>query len=224
MKKELLDNNMTIKIKDVIHNNKRNISNENKNLVNLNQIQSSNSSKINVLSGIKSNNKYNLLLTKTLVNNDNIYNKTLFNKTTNGFNKGKSIDSKKFNYNFNVLFKIKNNFEYSPFKPIINHYKKQQSALSKKNPVNMKNIEGDDIHNNIKKNRKLNFNLRSLDKEINHRKISINKSHKNHKSAKKPHISLPKKIFPENKCEKRNIDRTKVVKKKENIISFGQIK
>ena len=228
IKKELIDNNMTIKIKNVIHNNKRNITNENKNLdnlnQNLNQIQSTNSSNINIFTGMKLNNKYNLLLTKTLVNNDNIYNKTLFNKTTNGFNKGKSIDSKKFNYNFNVLFKIKNNFEYSPFKPIINHYKKQQSALSKKNPVNMKNIEGDDIHNNIKKNRKLNFNLRSLDKEINHRKISINKSHKNHKSAKKPHISLPKKIFPENKCEKRNIDRTKVVKKKENIISFGQIK
>jgi hypothetical protein len=222
---------MALKIKKVIHNNKRNIINENKNLFNLNQnlnqIQStnnSNNSNINIIGGNEPNNKYDLLLTKTISNNDNIYNKTLFNKTTNGFSKGKSIDSKKFNYNFNALFKIKNNFEYSPFKPRLNHDKKQQSALSKKNPINIKNMETDDINNNTKKNRKLNFNLRSLDKEINHKKININKSQKNHKSAKKPNISLPKKLFPENKCEKRNIDRSKVMKKKENIISFVQIK
>ena len=237
IKKELIDNNMALKIKKVIHNNKRNIINENKNLFNLNQnlnqIQSTNNnnnSNINIIGGNEPNNKYDLLLTKTISNNDNIYNKTLFNKTTNGFSKGKSIDSKKFNYNFNALFKIKNNFEYSPFKPRLNHDKKQQSALSKKNPINIKNMETDDINNNTKKNRKLNFTLRSLDKEINHRKVNINHSRKNNKSAKKVNISLPQKFFTENninnnnKCEKRNIDRSKILIKKENIISVDSNK
>jgi len=233
IKKEVIDNNITLKIKNVIHNNRRNILNENKNLnnlnQNLNQIQSSNSNNDNINignTGNEPNNKYNLLLTKTIVNNDNLYNKTLFNKTTNGFNKGKSIDSKKFNYNFNALFKIKNNFEYSPFKPKINHDIKHQPILSKKNPVNIKNIETDDIHNSTKKNRKFNLNLKSLDKEVNHRKININQSRKNHKSAKKTNVSLPQKLFTENNynknniCEKRNIDRSKIMIKKENIISI----
>ena len=233
IKKEVIDNNITLKIKNVIHNNRRNILNENKNLnnlnQNLNQIQSSNSNNDNINignTGNESNNKFNLLLTKTIVNNDNLYNKTLFNKTTNGFNKGKSIDSKKFNYNFNALFKIKNNFEYSPFKPKINHDIKHQPILSKKNPVNIKNIETDDIHNSTKKNRKFNLNLKSLDKEVNHRKININQSRKNHKSAKKTNVSLPQKLFTENNynknniCEKRNIDRSKIMIKKENIISI----
>ena len=233
IKKEVIDNNITLKIKNVIHNNRRNILNENKNLnnlnQNLNQIQSSNSNNDNINignTGNEPNNKYNLLLTKTIVNNDNLYNKTLFNKTTNGFNKGKSIDSKKFNYNFNALFKIKNNFEYSPFKPKINHDIKHQPILSKKNPVNLKNIETDDIHNSTKKNRKFNLNLKSLDKEVNHRKININQSRKNHKSAKKTNVSLPQKLFTENNynknniCEKRNIDRSKIMIKKENIISI----
>jgi hypothetical protein len=241
IKKEIIDSNMTLKIKNVIHNNKRNILNENKNLYNLNQnlnqIQSTKSNNnnnnynINMNNtGNESNNKYNLLLTKTIVNNDNIYSKTLFNKTTNGFNKGKSIDSKKFNYNFNILFKIKNNFEYSPFKPNINHDKKHQQTSSKKNLVKIKNIETDDILNNIKKNRKLNFNLRSLDKELNHRKININHSRKNHKSAKKVNISLPQKLFTDNninknnKCQKRKIDRSKILIKKENIISVDSNK
>ena len=233
IKKEVIDNNITLKIKNVIHNNKRNILNENKNLYNLNQnlnqVQSSNSNNDNINmgnTGNELNNKYNLLLTKTIVNNDNLYNKTLFNKTTNGFNKGKSIDSKKFNYNFNALFKLKNNFEYSHFKSKINHDKKHQPILSKKNPVNIKNIETDDIHNSTKKNRKFNLNLKSLDKEVNHRKININQSRKNHKSAKKTNVSLPQKLFTENKynknniCEKRNIDRSKIMIKKENIISI----
>ena len=235
IKKEI-DNNMTIKIKNVIHNNKRNILSENKNLYNLNQnlyqIQrtNSNSSNNNIITGNESNNKFNLLLAKTIVNNDKIYGKTLFNKTMNGFNKGKSIDYKKLNYNFNALFKIKNTFEYSPFKPKINHDKKPLSTLSKKNPINIKNIETDDIFNSSNKNRKLNFNLRSMDKEINHRKININHPRKNHKSVKQANISLPKKLFIENnitkekKCEKRNIDRSKIMMKKENIISVNSNK
>ena len=211
IKKELIDNNMNLKIKTIIHNNKRNIIKENKNLNNLNQnlcqIQNTKSSKNNInidTAGNDSSNKYNLLLTKTIANNDNIYSKTLFNKTTNGFNKGKSISNKKFNYNFNVLLKIKNNYEYSPYKPKINKDKKKES-ISKKNPVNKNHIEIDDIHNNSKKNRKLNINLRSLDKEIHHRKININHSKRNYNSAKKVNISLPQKLFP----EKRNIDKKK---------------
>ena len=223
IKKEVIDNNMTLKIRNVIHNNKRNILNENKNLYNLNQnshqIQSTNSNNSNTnidITGNDSSNKYNLLLTKTIVNNDNIYNKTLFNKTTNGFNKGKNMNNKKFNYNFNVLFKIKNNFEYSPFKPKINHDTKKKSISKKKNV----NIEIDDIHNNTKKNRKLNINLRSLDKEIHHRRININHSKKNHNSTKKVNISLPQKLFP----EKRNNNKNKKMMKKENIISVDSNK
>jgi hypothetical protein len=217
IKKEIIDNNMTLKIKNVMHNNKRNILNENKNLYPLNQnfhqIQNTNSNKNINTTENDSSNKYNLLLTKTIVNNDNIYSKTLFNKTTNGFNKTKNIDNKKFNYNFNVLFKIKNNYEYSPFKPKINHDTKKK-PLSKKNLVNMNHIEIDDVHNNSKRNPKLNINLKSLDKEIHHRKINTNHSKKNHNSAKKFNISLPQKLFP----EKRNIDNNKKKIKKENII------
>ena len=200
----------------------------------LHQIQSTNSenSHINIcgFAGNEPNNKHNLLITKTIVNNDNIFNKTLFNKTANGFNKGKSIDNKKFNYNFNTLFKIKNKFEYSPFKPKINTDIKKQTFLPKKYPVNIKNIETNDIHNNTTTNRKLKFNLRSLDKDINHRKINISHSRKNPKSSKKVNISLPQKLFTENninkgnKCEKRIIDRNKIMIKKENIISVDSNK
>jgi len=69
-----------------------------------------------------------------------------------------------------------------------------------------------------------------MDKEINHRKININHPRKNHKSVKKANISLPKKIFIENnitkekKCEKRNIDISKIMMKKENIISVNSNK
>jgi hypothetical protein len=217
IKKEIIDNNINLKIKNVMHNNKRNILNENKNLYplnqNLHQIQNTNSNKNINTTENDSSNKYNLLLTKTIVNNDNIYSKTLFNKTTNGFNKTKNIDNKKFNYNFNVLFKIKNNYEYSPFKPKINHDTKKK-PLSKKNLVNMNHIEVDDIHNNSKRNPKLNINLKSLDKEIHHRKINVNHSKKNHNSAKKFNMTLPQKLFP----EKRNTDNNKKKIKKENII------
>jgi hypothetical protein len=226
IKKEVIDNNMTIKIKKVMHNNKRKILSENKNLYtlnqNLHQIQNTNSSNNSIINidttRNESSNKYNLLLTKTITNNDNIYSKTLFNKT-NGFNKGKNIDNKKFNYNFNVLFKIKNNFECSPLKPKTNHDTKKK-LISKKYPINMNHIEIDDIQNNSKKNRKLNINLRSLDKEIHNRKININHSKRNYNSAKKVNMSFPQKLFP----EKRNIDKNKKIIKKENIISIDSNK
>ena len=226
IKKEVIDNNMTIKIKKVMHNNKRKILSENKNFYtlnqNLHQIQNTNNSNNSIINidttRNESYNKYNLLLTKTITNNDNIYSKTLFNKT-NGFNKGKNIDNKKFNYNFNVLFKIKNNFEYSPLKPKTNHDTKKK-LISKKYPLNMNLIEVDDIQNNSKKNRKLNINLRSLDKEIHNRKININHTKRNYNSAKKVNMSFPQKLFP----EKRNIDKNKKMIKKENIISIDSNK
>ena len=216
IKKEVIDNNMTLKIKKVIHNNKRNIINENKNIYNLNQnlyqIQSINSNNSNINIGTTGNdlsNKYNLLLTKTIANNDNIYCKTLFNKTTNGFNKGKNLENKKFNYNFNALLKMKNNFDYSPFKPKIGHDQKQPFIISKINP-NINNVESDDT----RKYQKTNINIRSLDKEIKHSKININNSRKNHNSAKKVNIYLPQKIVP----EKKNVDKSKIIIKRENII------
>ena len=237
IKKEILDNNMNLKIINVMHNNKRNVIDEHKNFQHMKRnflnIQYINSDSINSNNGIaggESANKYNLLLTKTTVNNDNIYNKTLFNKTTNGFHKDKIADNKKFNYNFNALFKIKNNFEYTPFKLHINYNKRQPSNLSKKNPVNINNIEIDNKNSNVKRNRKLNFTLRSLDKELNIKKINMNPSRKSQNSTKKVNISLPQKISSENNIinnniyEKRNIDKSKIVIKRDNIISIDSKK
>ena len=244
IKKEIIDNNMTLKIKNVIHNNnKRKILNKSNDIYNMSKNlhhfqNNNNKSNININNNKNNNcnnknsniniNKYNLLLTKTLVNNDNINNKTLFNKTTNGFHKGRNIDNRKFNYNFNVLFKIKNNFEYSPFKPQVNHNKKFPSHLSKKYPVNLNNFEVDNIPYNIKRNRKLNYNLRSLNKELSHRKININNSIKIHNSVKKVNISLQEKIssknnniINENIYGKKNIDKRKLVIKRKNNISVG---
>ena len=242
IKKEIIDNNMTLKIKNVIHNNnKRKILNKSNNVYNMsknlhhfqninnkNNINNNkNNNSINKNNNI-SINKYNLLLTKTIVNNDNVYNKTLFNKTANGFHKGRNIDNKMFNYNFNVLFKIKNNFEYSPFRPKANHNKKFPSHLSKKYPVNLNNLGVDYSPDNIKRNRKLNYNLRSLDKELNHRKININNSRKIHNSIKKVNMSLQQKISSENNNinvindnihRKKNIDKKKFVIKRKNNIS-----
>ena len=76
IKKEVIDNNMNLKIKNIIHNNKRNFFNDNKNLYTFNQIfhqKQSNNSNINIdTRGNDLSNKYNLLFTKTIVNNDNI--------------------------------------------------------------------------------------------------------------------------------------------------------
>jgi hypothetical protein len=223
---------MNLKIINVMHNNKRNVIDEyknfqhtKKNFLNIQYINSESINSNNGIAGGESANKYNLLLTKTTVNNDNIYNKTLFNKTTNGFHKDKIAKNKKFNYNFNALFKIKNNFEYSPFKPHINYNKRQPSNLSKKNPVNINNLEVDNKNSIVKRNRKLNFTLRSLDKELNIRKINMNPSRKSQNSAKKVNISLPQKISSENNIyEKRNIDKSKIVIKRDNIISIDSKK
>ena len=244
IKKEIIDNNLTLKINDVIHNNnKKKILNESKNVYNmsknLHHIQNINNyyninNKHNNISidikgktGNESTNKFNLLLSKTIVNNDNVYNKTLFNKTTNGFHKRKVIDNKKFNYNFNVLFKIKNNFEYSPFRPQVSHNKKMPSHLSKKSPININNLEADINYYHAKRNN----NLRSLDKELNHRKININNSRKLHNSAKKINKSLQHKASSENKNiirdninEKKNIDKNRFVIKRKNIISVDSKK
>jgi hypothetical protein len=222
IKKEILDNNMNLKIINVMHNGKRNVIDEHKNFqqmkknfLNIQNINIDSSNSNNGIAGGDSANKYNLLLTKTTVNNDNVYNKTLFNKTTNGFHKDKIADNKKFNYNFNVLFKIKNNFEYSPFRPHINYSKRQTSILSKKNPENMNNLEVDNFNCKIKRNRKLNLTLRSLDKEINLRKINMNPSGKSHNSAKKVNKSLPQKISSENNIVNNN---KKIIKKSKKAI------
>ena len=233
IKKELLDINMNLKITNVINNNKKNILDEhkniqhiNKNLVNIQSIDNNNSNYNNGIEGYESANKYNLLLTKKTINNDSIYNKTLFNRTTNGFHK----ENKKFNYNFNVLLKIKNNFEYSPFKPHINYNKRQPNNLSKKNILNLYNPEVDNSICKIKKNRKLNLTLRSIHKEFNLRKININPSGKSSNSDKKVNISLQQKISSENNIinnntyEKRNIDKSKIVIKRDNIISVDSKK
>ena len=244
IKKEIIDNTLTLKINDVMHNNnKKKILNESKNVYNMTKnlyhIQNINNynninNKHNNISidikgktGNESTNKFNLLLSKTIVNNDNIYNKTLFNKTTNGFHKRKVIDNKKFNYNFNVLFKIKNNFEYSPFRPQVSHNKKMPSHLSKKSQININNLEADINYYNAKRNN----NLRSLDKELNHRKININNSRKLHNSAKKINKSLHQKASSENKNiirdninEKKNIDKNRFVIKRKNIISVDSKK
>ena len=234
IRKEIIDNNMTSKIKNIIHNSKINILDEHRNFYsmnkNLHHICKINNNKNNSNSNIGitgSENKYNLSLNKKNVNNINVFNNMIFNKTTNGFHKRKIIDNGKFNYNFNVLFKIKNNFEYSPFKPQINNSKRLGSNISKKNIENINHLE---VDNNIKvkKNRILNFTLRSLDKELNFRKININTSEKS--NTKKVNISLPQKISLENKIinnniyGKRNIDKNRIMIKRDNIISVDSKK
>ena len=214
IKKELIDNNMNLKIKNVIHNNKRNNILDHKNMLNLNKnfVQIQNNSNNSNSNGNDLTNKYNLLLTKTSINNDHIYNKTLFNKTSNGFNKGNNLESKKFKRNFNALFKAHNNYDYSPLKAQLNN-KKQVTFMNKKNAINIKNIEID--NNNFKRNKEFS-NLRSQEKEINHRKDN-NIISKNNYSAKKVNISLPQKIFI-NKHEIINKKKPKSSMKRGNVI------
>ena len=196
VKKEILDNNITLKIKDVINKNNNktlysyiyNINNNNKNKEENEMMYKYN--------------KYNLLVTKSNINNDTIYNKTLFNKTAKGFKDDK-------NNNFNVLFKIKNNFEYCPFKQKIDN-KKQSSILDKNNITNNYNIMKN------KDNKEYNINLKSLEKDIEQKKNKLNSIRTNHKSAKKENISIPKKVFSEN----NNLNRIKAKSsmKRGNII------
>ena len=200
VKKEILDNNITLKIRDVINKNNNktlysNIYNINNNTKNKDKDREENEMMYKY-------NKYNLLVTKSNINNDTIYNKTLFNKTAKGFRDDK-------NNNFNVLFKIKNNFEYCPFKQKIDN-KKQSSILDKNNITNNYNIMKN------KDNKEYNINLKSLEKDIEQKKNKLNNIRTNHKSAKKENISIPKKVFSEN----NNLNRIKAKSsmKRGNII------
>jgi hypothetical protein len=200
VKKEILDNNITLKIKDVINKNNNktlysNIYNINNNTKNKDKDREENEMMYKY-------NKYNLLVTKSNINNDTIYNKTLFNKTAKGFRDDK-------NNNFNVLFKIKNNFDYCPFKQKIDN-KKQSSILDKNNIINNYNIMKN------KDNKEYNINLKSLEKDIEQKKNKLNNIRTNHKSAKKENISIPKKVFSEN----NNLNRIKAKSsmKRGNII------
>ena len=199
IKKDILDNNITLRIKDAItynkHSNKTLYSN-----ISVNINKKKDKDRDNDV--INKNNKYNLLLSKSNINNDNIYNKTLFNKTAKGFKEDKKNS-------YNVLFKIKNNFEYCPFKQKIEN-KKQTSILDKNS----------NIHNfNIIKNKEYNYNLKSLEKEIGHKKNKIHNISHIHKSAKKENISIPKKIISEN----NNLNRLKEREKAKSSIKRGNI-
>ena len=186
IKKEIfLDNNMALKIKSAFHNNKRNHIINNKNLFPIKNSNASNTeSKI-----INKKNKYNILLAKPNINNDNIYNKTLFNKTANALKPDK--DNKKSNYNFNLLY-IKNNFDYGAYKRQI-YNNKQVSILNKNKLVNINNFDNVKYFNNIKSEEQ-NFNMRSLEKDIDRRKKIYN-IRNNYKSAKKVNISIPQKLL-----------------------------
>ncbi len=199
VKKEILDNNITLKIRDVI--NKNNNKTLYSNIYNINNNKNKDKDKEENEMMYKYN-KYNLLVTKSNINNDTIYNKTLFNKTAKGFKDEK-------NNNFNVLFKIKNNFEYCPFKQKIDN-KKQSSILDKNNIINNYNIMKN------KDNKEYNINLKSLEKDIEQKKSKLNNIRTNHKSAKKENISIPKKVFLEN----NNLNRIKAKSsmKRGNII------
>ena len=108
VKKEILDNNMTLKIKRAFHTNKRN--NELKTLY---PIKNNNNHAIEN-EVLNKYNKYNLLYTKQNINSDNnnIYNKTLFNKASNVLKLDK-INNKK-NYNLHLIINNKNNLETDP--------------------------------------------------------------------------------------------------------------
>ena len=194
IKKEILDNNMTLKIKRAFHNNKRN--NELKTLYPIKNNINNLAAEIDIKNKY---NKYNLLLTKQNTNNENLYNKTLFNKTSNGLKLDK-INNKN-NYNFHLIFNSKNNLEYEPLKKQIFN-KKLSSILNKNKLVNINNNENTNYFNAIK-NRELNINLRSIDKEkekendINKKNHTNHRIRKNYKSAKKVNISIPQKLLNE---------------------------
>ena len=208
IKKDLIDkNNISSKIKNVFQNNKNNNTLGNNNLYlnkKLFQININN----NGIEVNKKYNKYNLLLTKQ--NNENTYNKTLFNKTANGLKLDKE---KKKSYNFNFLLKIKNNFEYCPFKQQID-CSKQSSIFEKKNITSLRNYDNennDHIYNNIKI-KDFNFNLRSLDK--GNKKRKNNNICKINKSARKAKISIPQKLFQEN-------NETRIDEKAKSLVKIG---
>ena len=202
IKKAIVDNNLNLKINSSMHNNKRGNKSSNKLYHNIPNMNST---------GNEPNkyNKYNLLLAKPNANNDNnLYEKTLFNKTTNGFNQLK----KRYNYNFNFFFKIKNNFEYCPFKPKIDN-KKQSSIISKNKHSNIKRYEIIDNNNNNNNN---NFNLRSLDKDVSQKKHYYNHIRNNHKSEKK--VSFQQRILSSHKIREKDKHKNSVKKGKSNLI------
>ena len=210
IKRAIVDNNMNLKITSSMYYNKR--SNKNGIKANLNNIPN-----INSIGNDISNkhNKYNILLSKPNINNnENLYNKTLFNKTTNGLNQL----NKKYNYNFNFLFKIKNNFEYCPFRPKIEN-KKQSSIMHKNKQTNIKHYEignSNNYINTINKNQNNNINVRSLDKEINYQKKHYYNNVQNfqHKSEKKQ--IFPHKIFSSTNNNNNNNSNSHEMKKREN--------
>ena len=206
IKKAIVDNNINLKINSSMPDNKRN-NNRSGTKIN-NHIQNQNISSIGNEPRNKYN-KYNLLLAKPNINNDNLYDKTLFNKTTNGFNQ---LKKNKYNYNFNFFFKIKNNFEYCPFKPKIEN--KKQSSIISKNKNKNTNIKHYEMIDNTNNNN--NINLRSLDKDNNQRKHYYNHIRNNHKSEKK--VSFPRKLLSSHKKKETDKDRILAKKGKSNIM------
>ena len=199
IKKVIVDNNINLKINSSIHNDK--ISNKsgikiNNNIPNISSKGNEPRNKYD---------KYNLLLAKQNIDNNNLYDKTLFNKTTTGWNQ---LKRNKYN-NFNFLFKIKNNFEYCPFKPNIEN-KKQSSIACKNKHANIRHYEIIDNTNNNN-----NINLRSLDKDNNQRKHYYNHIRNNHKSEKK--VSLPQKLLSSIKYREKDKDKILAKKGKSNI-------
>ena len=180
VKKGMLDNNITLKIKRAFHNNKRN--NDQKTLYPI----KNNINNLVVENDITNKyNKYNLLLTKHNINNDILYNKTLFNKTSNGLKLDKL--NNKNNYNFHLIFNNKNNLESEPFKKQI--FNKKLASILNKNKIANINYNKNNNYFNTIKNRELNINLRSFDKEKENDISKIihtnHNNRKNYKSAKK---------------------------------------
>ena len=188
IKKELIDNNITLKIKNAFHNNKRNNIINNKNLIPIlnNNININN----NTENEIRNNyNKYNILLSKPNINNENLNNKTFFNKIAKGLKSDK--DNKKPNYNLNLLFGVKINVENNILKRHI--YKKKPTPILNNNKlININHLENIKYYNTIR-TKDLYVNLRSMDKKSDRKKNCYIR--KNHKSAKKVNISIPQKLL-----------------------------
>ena len=189
IKKELIDNNITLKIKNAFHNNKRNnIINNNNNLIPI--INSNNNINNNTENEIRNNyNKYNILLAKTNTNNETLSNKTFFNQIVKGLNSDK--DNKNHNYNLNLLFGAKSNVENNILKR--HFYRKKQTPILNNNKlININRLENIKYYNTIR-TKELNANLRSMDKKSDRKKNCYIR--KNHKSATKVNISIPQKLL-----------------------------
>ena len=168
IKNEIYDSDLKLKIKKVVHNNKRNYNEENKYLIN----NYSKNMIFNINRSTQLSKKLNILSDKNNLNSNKmpIINSPLLNLTGTKF---KNNEIK--NNNINPPLKTKNGFKYSPYEKIQNSvYKKGTSPLilPYKKHIEIKNSENE---NNYIKIKDKPYNLKNVYKMINKFKAEHNR-------------------------------------------------